>query len=464
MSNSTSSYPQLSVDATGAGVVSHAGSVTLLRTAQVCGLTAALSDALSPWRKPLAHFDPGKIVSDLAVSLAVGGDCLADIATLREHAAVFGAVPSDPTVSRLITALAADASAALTAIDTARAAARRAAWAIAGTHAPDHGIDAEHPVIVDLDATLVTAHSEKENAAATYKRGYGFHPLLAFVDHGPEGTGEPVAAVLRAGNAGSNTATDHIAVTRKALAQLPFNSGSRPGRKVLVRTDGAGATHDFLDYLHRQRVSYSIGFAMTDALAAQLDDVPESLWDCAIDADGQVRDGAWVIDATGLLDLTRWPPGMRVIVRKERPHPGAQLRFTDRDGLRLTAFATNTRRGQIQDLELRHRRRARCEDRIRGAKDTGLANLPLHGFDQNRIWLAIVQLALELTAWMQMMGFTDHAARRWEPKRLRLRVFSIAGKIATHARRTHLKLAADSTWTDLITSALTRLAASPTPA
>lgn len=464
MSKSTSSYPSLSVDATGTGIVSHAGTVALLRTAQVGGLDTALSQMLSPWRKPLAQFDPGKIVLDLAVSLALGGDCLADIAVLREHSGMFGQVPSDPTVSRLIAALATDAPAALTAIDTARASARATIWEHAGADAPDHRIDADHPIIVDLDATLVTAHSEKEHAAATYKRGFGFHPLLAFVDHGPGGTGEPVAAVLRPGNAGSNTAADHIEVTRKALAQLPFTTGSRPGKKVLVRTDGAGASHDYLNYLHRQRVSYSIGFAMTDALATELDEVPNTLWDCAVDASGQPREDAWVIEATGLLDLTGWPEGMRLIVRKERPHPGAQLRFTDRDGLRLTAFVTNSVRGQIQDLELRHRRRARCEDRIRGAKDTGLTNLPLHGFDQNRIWLAIVQLALDLTAWMQMLGFTDHEARRWEPKRLRLRIFSIAGKIATHARRTRLKLSADAPWAELIITALARLAALPAPA
>lgn len=246
---------------------------------------------------------------------------------------------------------------------------------------------------------------------------------MAFVDHGHDGTGEPVAALLRAGNAGSNTAADHIEVTRKALAQLPLTTNTRPGKKVLVRTDGAGATHEYLNYLHRRRVSYSIGFAMTEALATDLDEVPDSAWDNAIDADGDVRDGAWVIDATGLIDLTGWPDGMRIIVRKERPHPGAQLRFTDRNGLRLTAFATNTCRGQIQNLELRHRRRARCEDRIRTAKDTGLTNLPLHGFDQNRIWLAIVQLAVELTAWMQMLAFAEHQARRWEPKRLRLDLY-----------------------------------------
>ncbi|MGB3172145.1 MAG: transposase, partial [Rhodococcus sp. (in: high G+C Gram-positive bacteria)] len=174
-------------------------------------------------------------------------------------------------------------------------------------------------------------------------------------------------------------------------------------------------------------------------------------------------DGAWVIDATGIVDLGSWPAGMRLIIRKERAHPGAQLRFTDTDGLRLTAFVTNTVRGKIQDLELRHRRRARCEDRIRIAKDTGLSNLPLHGFDQNRIWLAIVELALDLTAWTQMLGFTDHDARKWEPKRLRLRIFSIAGRIATHARRIHLRLSKDATWSSLVITALARLAALPAP-
>ena len=156
---------------------------------------------------------------------------------------------------------------------------------------------------------------------------------------------------------------------------------------------------------------------------------------------------------------------MRVILRKERPHPGAQLRFTDADGLRLTAFVTNTCKGQLADLELRHRRRARCEDRIRHAKSTGLQNLPLHGFDQNRIWLALVGLAMELTAWLQMLAFTGHDARRWEPKRLRLRLFSIAARISRKARRTRcrLRLSAHAPWVDLIATAITRLAAVPAP-
>jgi hypothetical protein len=447
----------VAVDTGGSGVVSQAGAVSLLRAAERTGLTGALSGALAPWRKPLASHDPGKIVGDLAVALTVGGDCLADLAVLRAEPAVFGPVASDPTVSRLIAVLAADAPKALAAIATARAAARTAAWAAAGQRAPDHGIDAEHPLIIDVDATLVTAHSDKENAAPTFKRGYGFHPLCAFVDHGPDGTGEPLAILLRPGNAGSNTAADHQAVLADALDQLPSRPAYRVGRKVLVRTDAAGGTHEFITHLDKRRLSYSVGFTLTDAMAAAIDLIPEAAWTPAYDADGQVRDGAWVAEATGVLDLSGWPAGMRVIVRKERPHPGAQLRFTDADGLRLTAFATNTRRGQLPDLELRHRRRARCEDRIRAAKDTGLANLPLHGFDQNRIWCAIVQLACELTAWLQLLAFGDHPARRWEPKRLRLRLFSIAGRIARHARQTRLRLAAHAPCAELLSTALARL-------
>jgi Transposase DDE domain group 1 len=454
---STSCYPSLVVERRGSGVVSHAGAVALLGTAQRTGLSGVLSEALAPWRKPMSSHDPGKVVLDLAIALAVGGDCLADIGVLRAEPAVFGAVASDPTVSRLISALAADAPKAVAALAAARAAARNTAWAVAGDRSPDHGIDAEHPLVIDLDATLVTAHSDKESAAPTFKRGYGFHPLCAFVDHGATGTGEPLAILLRPGNAGSNTAADHKAVLADALAQLPWRPGYRVGRKVLVRADTAGGTHEFVHHLHARRLSYSVGFFLSDAAAAALDLIPEAAWTPAYNADGQVRDGAWVAEATGVLDLSGWPQGMRVIVRKERPHPGAQLRLTDRDGLRLTAFATNTGRGQLPDLELRHRRRARCEDRIRNAKDTGLANLPLHGFDQNRIWCALVQLAMELTAWLQILALHGHEARRWQPKRLRLRLFSIAGRITRHARRTRLWLAAHAPWAALLTTALTRL-------
>jgi Transposase DDE domain group 1 len=179
------------------------------------------------------------------------------------------------------------------------------------------------------------------------------------------------------------------------------------------------------------------------------------------DAGGTEQSGAWAAEITDMPDLTTWPKGMRLIVRKERPCPGPQLRFTDLDGLRLTCFATNTEGGQLADLELRHRRRARCEDRIRNARDTGLRNLPLHDTAQNRIWLEIVQLALDLLAWMPTLALTGKT-RRWEPRRLRLRLFSAAAQPVTAGRR-RLRFTARWPWTDVITHAIQRLAALPNP-
>jgi hypothetical protein len=430
----------------------------LVETVRAVGLGEALSAALAPWHKRFATHEPAKIITDLAVSLALGGDCLADVAVLRGEPGVFGPVASDPTISRTIAMLAADASRALAAINTARAKARSRAWALAGEHAPDFGSDADRPVIIDVDATLVTAHSDKEGAAATFKRGFGFHPLWAFADHGQTGTGEPLTFLLRAGNAGSNTAADHITVTRAALAQLPSQrSGTRAGRRVLVRADGAGATHEFLNWLCARRLQFSVGFTLPGDFEQTLRRIPKQAWSPAYDGDGGIRDGAFVAEATGLLDLTSWPPGMRVIIRSERPHPGAQLRITDIDGNRITAFATNTPRGQLADLELRHRRRARAEDRIRCAKDTGLTNLPLHGFAQNTIWCAIVALACEVTAWLQMLAWAGHEARKWEPKRLRYRLFSTAGRLAVSGRRTLLHLPRAHRWARLLVDAVSTL-------
>nr|WP_081595917.1 IS1380 family transposase [Nocardia carnea] len=452
-------YPSVKIEAGGSPVVSQAGAGLLLRTVEKTGLARGLSEGLARWRRPGAVHDPGKVVADLAVMLALGGDCASDLAVLRAEPDVFGAVASDPTVSRLITALAAQERKALAAIGTARARARARAWKSAGAAAPDHGIDAGSPLIIDLDATLIDAHSEKQRAAPTFKRGYGFHPLWAFIDHGETGTGEPAAVLLRPGNAGANTAHDHKQLLADALAQLPGARTWRVGRKVLVRTDSGGGTHEFLDYCHRGGLQYSTGFGLTEPIVAALDSLGDSDWLPALDADGQTRPGAWVTEITDRVDLAGWPPGMRLVVRKERPHPGAQLRFTDHDGLRLTAFVTNTGGGHLPELELRHRRRARCEDRIRTAKDTGARNLPFHSFAANRIWIAIVALALDLTAWMQTLALHGHRSPRWEPKTLRLRLFSIAARIARHARRIRLRLSAHHPWTSLALTAFTRLAA-----
>ena len=447
----TARRPKITVSADGTGIVSHAGAVLLTRVLRVTGLDAGLAAALGRWKAPRAVHDPGKIVADLAVALALGGDCLADIAALRAEPALFGPVASDPVVSRLVSLLAADAPRALTAIRAARATARQRAWALGGDAAPGAGGGL---VTVDIDATIVTACSEKDQAAPTWKKTFGFHPLTVFADHGAGGSGEPLAIMLRPANAGSNTAADHIQAARLALAQLP----ARLRRRVLIRADSGGGTHEFLTWLTRpgRRLAYSVGFTITDEVQDAILAIPARAWTPAYDAAGQVRPGAWVAEITGMLDLGSWPKGMRVIVRKERPHPGAQLRFTDIDGHRFTCFATSTRGGQLADLELRHRLRARCEDRIRAAKDTGLRNLPLHGFAQNQIWCELVAMASELLAWTAMLALSG-PARRWEPRRLRLRIFACAGRIVRGSRRLRLRLAARWPWASQITAAIARL-------
>ncbi|MER5556723.1 IS1380 family transposase [Streptomyces sp. NPDC002793] len=457
MKHSIGSYPRVRVQDDGRQVVSQAGAVLLVETVRKTGLDKAVSAALSPWRYPRAVHDPGKVLLDVALAVASGGDCLADVGMLRAEPTVFGPVASDPTVSRLIEALAASEEKALQAIRSARARACDRVWRLAGRAAPD----ADGTVTVDLDGVLVVAHSDKEDAAPTWKRTYGHHPLMTFVDHGPGGTGEPVAALLRPGNAGSNTATDHITTARLALAQLPKEY--RRGRQTLVRTDSAGGTHDFVAWLSRRGrwLSYSVGMVITDAIHQRVLKVPASTWTPAVEADGEIRDGAWVAELTGDV-LHGWPKGMRLIVRKERPHPGAQLRLTDADGMRLTCFATNTADRPIADLELRHRRRARAEDRIRAARATGLRNLPLHRTVQNKVWLEIVQITLDLLAWMPMLALTGKA-RLWEPRRLRLRQFTAAGQLVTTGRRRILRLARHWPWTRHITTALERLALLPNP-
>ncbi|MGW4825247.1 IS1380 family transposase [Streptomyces sp. NPDC004227] len=457
MKKSIGSYPRVRVEGGGRGAVSQAGAALLVETVRKSGLDTAISAALAPWRRTRAVHDPGKILLDVAFAVALGGDCLSDVSMLRAEPAVFGSVASAPTVSRLVDMLATSGKRALTAIRRARADVREHVWALARDTAPDQG----GQVIVDLDGVLVIAHSDKQDAAATWKRTFGHHPIMGFVDHGAGGAGEPVAGLLRAGNAGSNTAADHITATQLALAQLPKRF--RRGRRTLIRTDSGGGTHEFVNWLAARGrwLSYSVGMTITDAIHQAVLQVPATAWTPAVEPGGEVRDGAWVAEIGGDC-LKGWPKGMRLIVRKERPHPGAQLRFTDADGMRLICFATNTPGEAIAGLELRHRQRARCEDRIRDARSTGLRNLPLHAFAQNQIWLEIVQLALDLLAWMRMLALTGKT-RRWEPKKLRLRLFSAAAQLVTTGRRRYLRLAAHWPWTDVISAAADRLHALPNP-
>lgn len=457
MKNSTLSPTRLEVDHAGKGVVSHAGIVLPARVAETSGLVADLSQTLAPWRAPTAAFEPGHMLTQLALAVAAGGDHLVDVRELAGADTIVGPMPSHATISRLLTTLAGDVDRVESAVHQAVSRAREYVWNRAEHRPSLRAPSAKTPVIIDIDATLITAHSDKEHAAPTYKKGYGHHPLLAYCDHGPSGGGEPVAALLRPGNAGANTAADHKTLLATALKSIPGIDASRPGKRVLVRTDGAGASHGFLEHLHRKRVQYSIGFALTPTLASLVDELPDQAWQPALTSDGDIREGAEVVELTGVADLGRWPAGMRLIVRAERPHPGAQLRFTDASGRRLTAFVTNTRRGHIQNLELRHRQRARCEDRIRTAKDTGLGKLPLQTTAQNRIWILVAQLAQLLLAWSQLIALDGTPAATWEPKRLRLRLLSVAASLARHARKTRLQLDETAPWGHLITRALDRL-------
>jgi Transposase DDE domain group 1 len=432
-------------------LISSTGASLLVQTAQVSGLAQGLSRQLRSWRAARSIHDPGKTVLDLALAVALGGDCLADAALLRAQPELFGAVASDPTISRLIDALGDDPGAAIAAIRRARAAARAVVWQ---HRCP---VAAVGEVVLDLDATLIGAHSEKEGATPNFKRGYGFHPMMAFVDHGAGGTGEPLAAMLRPGRANASDAADQIAVLDAALAQLP--EGLR--QRVLVRGDTGSGVKEFLWHIHHLGLSYSVGVygrqPVLDALAA----LPRQAWRQARDAHGRPRDGAQVAELTRWLPATfvGWPPGMRVIARREHPHPGAQLRITDQHGWRITMFATNTTGGRLADLEVRHRLRARAEDRIRTLKDTGLTNLPLHAFGKNEIWLELAALAYELLTWTQLLAWPDQPARTWEPKRLRLRLLTVAARLITTGRRRILRLSRGWPWSELLVSGQRNLAA-----
>ena len=433
-------------------LLSSSGGGLLLQTAELVGLPRALSQALAPWRPRRSRHDPGKVLLDLAVAIALGGDCLADLAAVRCQPELFGEVASDPTVSRLIASLAADADIALAAIRSARAQARAQVWELAPVTAPDGWL------VIDVDATLVDAHSDKEGAQPTFKRGFGFSPLLAFADHGLGGTGECLAAMLRPGKANANNAADHITVLTDALAQLPQDLRGR----VVVRGDSGAGTHRFVEHLDQLGLSYSVGLGGWPTILDALDNLPRQAWKAALDPDGLPREGAQVAELTRYVPVPtgtkRWPQTMRVIARRERPHPGAQLRITDRDGWRITVFATNLP-GRIADLEVQHRLRARAEDRIRCLKDTGLRNLPLHDFAANQIWLELVALASDLLAWTQHLALTDTPARTWEPKRLRFRLLHVAGRLVRSGRREWLRLPRGWPWNPILLAGHDRLTA-----
>ena len=454
---------RVKVSADGRGVVSHAGMGLLRELADLTGLSAQVTEVLADTYKGPWTYAPGAVFADLAAAVADGADCIDGVGQLcgdREHA--FGAKASTTTMWRLVDQRI-DA-AHLPKVRGARAAARAAAWA-AGA-APTAG----EPLYIDIDATLVIDHSDnKQDAAPTWKKSFGHHPLLAFLDRPEIAGGEALAGLLRKGNAGSNTAADHISVLEQALASLPARWRPTPdadgGPAVVVRCDSAGATHKFAAACREHGVGFSFGFPVD----ARVRDAVDTLnlaqgWYPAIDASGDIRDGAWVAEATTLVNLSTWPARTRLVLRKERPHPGAQLRFTDIDGMRITAFITDTPPGavpgQLAGLELRHRQHARVEDRIRQAKAAGLANLPCHDFQSNAAWLEIVLAAADLVAWAQLIGFTGiPELARCEIHAFRYRVLHVAARITRGTRQLRLRIDATWRWAAAIATAWQRIRA-----
>jgi len=465
----TTTRPRITATADGEGVVSHAGSRLLADVADRTTLAGQLSEVLAGLRRPRARHDPGRVLVDMAVAVADGATTISDVAVLADQAALFGPVASDSTCWRLFDRL---DTAGLGAIARARAAARELVWAQRAEFSgapfpPARAAGRDLPgLVIDLDASIVVCHSEKELAAPTFKKTFGFHPMLAFCDN----TGEFLAAALRRGNAGSNTAADHITVLDAALAQLP--DAHRHGTPILVRADTAGCTREFLAHIRSRRdglvsCEFSVGWAIRGPERTAIAAIAKTVWADAIDADGGHRDGAGLAEISRVLparSLVGYPPGTRVIVRRERPHPGAQLdAFEERDGWRYTAFATDTRLGQLAHLDARHRAHARVEDRIRTAKDTGLDHFPSRSFAINQAWLSVVMLAVDLIAWTQHLLLDGDLAKA-EPKTLRYRLLHVAARLTRGQRRCWMRIQRTWPWARDLAAAFTRLAALPVPA
>lgn len=425
--------------------MSRSGSALVPELAARLGLERDLSGGLAHLFARRPRHGPGRVVMDLATMLIDGGDCVSDLGVLADQPDLFGRVASPSTASRLLSALGEEE---LAAIRAARRAARERAWA-AGAR--------PQTITLDFDAQLLECHSEKEGAAPHRKGGFGFHPLHCFLDE----TGEQLAGRLRPGNAGSNTAADHVAVLDAALAQLPEEVADRERADplpMLARADAAGATHAFAEALRKQKIRFSLGYYVDERVGQAALALPEKRWLPALDGDDEAREGAWVAELTGHVDLSAWPQGTRLIVRKERPHPGAQLRFTDQDGHRYQCFLTDEQDTEIARLERRHRLHARVEDRIQESQELGLGRLPFQALAPNQAWFELALLAQDLLAWLRLLVLDGELALA-KPKRLRHRLLHVAGRLTRSGRRRTLHLPRAWPWREQLLAAFTRLAA-----
>ncbi len=448
--------PKVSAD--GTGVVSHAGAELMRELATATGLVSAWNSCLLGTYKAGPIHQPGQVLADLAVAIADGATHIADLATLRDQPNLFGPVASAPTAWRVLDRVSGEH---LSALRSGHGLARANAWA-AGA-----GPDLSGELHLDMDATVLIAHSEKEDARPTWKHTFGFHPLLCYLDRPEIASGEALAGIVRPGNAGSNTASDHVTVLDLALANLPEAARPRPtdpgGPRLVVRADAAGATHAFAAHCRKLGVGFSMGFGITETVRAGIMAVHQSCWAPAIEPGDELRDGAWVAELSGVLDLGAWPEGSRVIVRKERAHPGAAVTLFDIEaGYRHTAFITDAAPGMIPGqaagLELRHRRHARIEDRIHQAKAAGLRNLPCREAPENHAWLECVLAAADLVAWSKLICFADESAlARCEIDTFRYKILHMAARICRGGRVIRLRLDVNWAWAKALALGFTRL-------
>lgn len=427
--------------------VNHVGGALLGECARRVGLRDALSVAVERLRSRRGRHDPGRTLLDLAVVIADGGRSVADLRVMREQGALFGPVASDATAWR--TVMRAAQLGLLDAVRQARSRARERAWQAGG--APAAG-----SLIIDIDATLISTHTEKDGTAGTFKGGWGFAPLLAFLD----ATREPLAAKLRPGNAPAHTAADHIEVLKLALEQIP--AVERAARPVLVRCDSGGQTHAFTEFCAQAGVAFAVTLNHYPALAEAIGTIAERAWTPAVDDHGAPRENGHVVEVTDALDLTAWPEGSRVIVRRERPHPGAQLRLADTDGFRYQAILTTQTGPDIAAIERTHRQRGRCEQRIAALKDTGARNLPFSDQAANALWLELCLTAGDLICWTQHLTLDGQLAV-CEQRTLRYRLLHTAARLAFHARTARLRIPRSWPWAGELAAAFARLAALPAP-
>lgn len=465
MYKNTGVFPSLPVATTGQSLVSHAGLNVVTSFVDALGFRGLCEERLGQFVSSGARHRPGTILGSLAVMLAGGGEHVSDLDILRTGAGVFGNVASNATISRFFERTVTNPDLFSYGFATLTRELRTRAWEAAGDRNPALKATALDPLIIDMDATLVTSHSDKEQALGTYKGGYGFAPFIASVDYGTgNGGGDVLTVLMRPGNAGANSAEDHIKVFTQAIAQLPDafydQQGELIGEKILVRTDSAGASRKFLHYLASLGVQFSVSYpvpVMKARMVAWFND--KQFWQPALDQDGNERTNAWVVNATDVLGLTDYPPGTNLYLRAEPLHPGAQAMLLDVDGHRVTAFLTNSPRWHGPALDARHRARGRCENRIKTLKNTGLGKMPFFDFHANQAWASIAALAMNLVSWLQLAALpTGHKARGWDMKRWRYRLFATAGKLITRARRTRLLIPDKAPEAGTITTLLAAIA------